>query len=42
MLRQGVVELVGDLVQGRELGPGDGGEIVVLVVVADLWEQTLE
>ena len=36
MPRQGVVELFGDGVEFRQLGPGDRGEVVVLVVVADL------
>lgn len=33
---QGVVKLVRQLVQGRQPGPGDGGKVVVLIVVADL------
>lgn len=36
MLRQRVVELVSDAMESGKFSPGDGREIVMLVVVADL------
>lgn len=39
---EGVVELGGDLVEGVKAGPGDGGEVVVLVVQADVVGEPVE
>lgn len=42
MARQGRIELVGDLAQLGQARPGHGGEVVVLVVVADVVGEDVE
>ena len=42
VVEQVVVVFMGDLVELREAGPGNGGEIVVLIVIAEVAQEKVE
>lgn len=42
MVRQGLIKLLGSFIQRMKSCPGDGGEVVVLVVVSDIVGKNVE